>query len=93
MRVLYETVKNQIKNTPLGAMVEVLVSNGTMHCGASPYYTRRGILVDKTDTSIKVLIGKRNFNMKVNRQGDWIDGKWIENEYARSLYNITVVSE
>ena len=97
MRVLYETVKNQIKNAPIGATVEVLVENGTCRNGSSPYYIRRGILVSKTEDSITVLIGKRNFCMRLYHGSDWVgeinNRIRVDNEYASGLYNITVVAE
>ena len=97
MKILYEDVKKQIANAKIGSEVEVLVANGTRRNGSSPYYTRRGILVNKTEDTITVLIGKRNFNIKLCHGIDWVgeinNRTSIKNEYASNLYNITTVAE
>ena len=97
MKVLYDDVKNQIKNAKIGSTVEVLVANGTRRNGSSPYYHRKGKLIDKTETSIKVLIGEKKYEMTLCHGRDWV-GEYpnmtrVKNEYADGLYSVTMVAE
>lgn len=95
-KILYNDVIKQIEQAPIGSMVEVLVQNKTRHTGSPAYYTRKGILVDKTIDSIKVEINGRKFNMNLRHGIDWIgeypNSYWVENEYASGLYSVRVLS-
>lgn len=95
-RVKYDDVKKQIDDAVIGSTVEVLVSNGTRRNGSSPYYRRTGVLVDKTDTVIIVLIANRKYKMNLDHDFDWVgdypNQKRVQNDYAHGLYYVKMVA-
>lgn len=97
MKVLFEDVKKQIANAEIGSKVEVLVSNATRRNGSSPFYTRKGVLIEKTDVEIKVLIGGKKYTMRLWHAHEWV-GEYpnrvsVATEYANGLFYVRTVAE
>lgn len=95
MKILYDDVVKQIEQAQIGSTVEVLVANATRRNNSSPYYHRKGILIDKDKDKIMVDINGRKYKMSVSHGTKWI-GEYpnqtrVETEYAYGLYSVREV--